>query len=297
VLSSFIRGCQCHRTALAVAVCLATSVAAAAAEKPSTGKHCLWRVTDAKAPVYLLGSVHALRASDYPLPAVIENAIQQSQQFFFECDPNQDALQARKWEAAVQYPPGVQIKGKIKPQTYKFLMKITKSGMNVWQHLKPWAIAAFILQHPGFERVRSAYGVDNYVVKKATARKCPMSGLESVDEHVNALAGMTDFESEVYLLEALVFADQGPKRYAEGVAAWKAGNTQRLLEVDLPEIEDAPGINSRLLYNRNARWIPKIEGAIKSGRPTMIVAGAMHFAGPRSVTAMLRARGYKIEQL
>jgi uncharacterized protein YbaP (TraB family) len=29
----------------------------------------------------------------------------------------------------------------------------------------------------------------------------------------------------------------------------------------------------------------------------MIVAGAMHFAGPRSVIALLRARGYKVEQL
>jgi len=29
----------------------------------------------------------------------------------------------------------------------------------------------------------------------------------------------------------------------------------------------------------------------------MVVAGAMHFCGPHSVVAMLRARGYKIEQL
>jgi uncharacterized protein YbaP (TraB family) len=191
---------------VSIFVFIATFVlnAATAAEQPSGGKHCLWRITDAKASVYLLGSCHALRASDYPLPAVIENAIQQSQQFFFECDPKEDVLQTRKWVAAAQYPSGVQIKGKIKPETYKFLMKITKSGMNVWQHLKPWAIAFFILEHPGYERVRSAYGIDNYVERKARARKCPMYGLETVDEHVNALAGMTEFESEVYLLEALV---------------------------------------------------------------------------------------------
>jgi uncharacterized protein YbaP (TraB family) len=29
----------------------------------------------------------------------------------------------------------------------------------------------------------------------------------------------------------------------------------------------------------------------------MIVAGAGHFSGPRSVIGMLRARGYQIEQL
>lgn len=42
---------------------------------------------------------------------------------------------------------------------------------------------------------------------------------------------------------------------------------------------------------------PKIEAAIRSGKPTMVVSGAMHFCGPRGVVAMLRARGYKIEQL
>ena len=40
-----------------------------------------------------------------------------------------------------------------------------------------------------------------------------------------------------------------------------------------------------------------IENAIKSGKPTMIVAGAAHFSGSQSVIAMLRARGYQIEQL
>ena len=44
----------------------------------STGsKHCLWRITNAKAPFYLLGSIHILRAQDYPLSPVIDQAIQQ----------------------------------------------------------------------------------------------------------------------------------------------------------------------------------------------------------------------------
>jgi uncharacterized protein YbaP (TraB family) len=48
---------------------------------------------------------------------------------------------------------------------------------------------------------------------------------------------------------------------------------------------------------RNAKWIPKIEGAIKSGKPTMIVAGCAHFSGPNNVLSLLKAKGYKLEQL
>jgi uncharacterized protein YbaP (TraB family) len=65
----------------------------------------------------------------------------------------------------------------------------------------------------------------------------------------------------------------------------------------MPDISDAPGLVPRFLQRRNVRWIPKIEDAIKSGKPTMIVAGAMHFAGPGNVLSLLRARGHTIEQL
>jgi len=48
---------------------------------------------------------------------------------------------------------------------------------------------------------------------------------------------------------------------------------------------------------RNLRWIPRITGMIKSGQPTMVVAGAAHFAGPPSIIKLLAAHGYNCEQL
>jgi uncharacterized protein YbaP (TraB family) len=62
-------------------------------------------------------------------------------------------------------------------------------------------------------------------------------------------------------------------------------------------MKEAPTVWWRLLDRRNARWIPRIETVIKSGRPSMIVVGAAHFPGPHGVLALLRARGYKVEQL
>jgi len=49
--------------------------------------------------------------------------------------------------------------------------------------------------------------------------------------------------------------------------------------------------------DRNVKWVPRIEAELKSGKPTAIVAGALHFSGPRSVIALLQKRGYQIEQL
>jgi len=47
----------------------------AGAELNSSGKHCLWRIINARAPFYLLGSVHSLQRLDYEKAPVIEQAI------------------------------------------------------------------------------------------------------------------------------------------------------------------------------------------------------------------------------
>jgi len=49
-------------------------------------KSCVWRVTNAKAPFYLVGSIHALSKSDYPLPVPYEIALRNSKRFVFEFD-------------------------------------------------------------------------------------------------------------------------------------------------------------------------------------------------------------------
>ena len=75
------------------------------------------------------------------------------------------------------------------------------------------------------------------------------------------------------------------------------GDTKRLYAMYAGKMKEAPTVWWRLLDRRNARWVPRIETAIKSGRPTLVVAGALRFAGPNSVIVLLQRRGYKIEQL
>src|SRR5436305_14299038 len=70
---------------------------------PIVGKHFLWRGTDAPVPFYMLGSSHALRATDYPLGHEITDAIAQSHRFLFEFDLKHDAEKfAEKLRAAAR---------------------------------------------------------------------------------------------------------------------------------------------------------------------------------------------------
>jgi uncharacterized protein YbaP (TraB family) len=85
----------------------------AAPQSKKFPKCCVWRVTNAKAPFYLVGSIHALSKKDYPLPKPYDIALKDSTRFLFEFDPTQHAEFQKKFEAAAKYPPGQDIRSKI----------------------------------------------------------------------------------------------------------------------------------------------------------------------------------------
>jgi uncharacterized protein len=120
--------------------------------------------------------------------------------------------------------------------------------------------------------------------------------LKARDEHVRVFSDMHMIEGEVYLLQALVHAPEAQKRFQLDVAAWKSGDTNRLYAIHAKEMKEAPTVWWRL-DRRNANWVPRLDSALKSGIPALVVAGALHFSGPRSVIARLQKCGYKIEQL
>ena len=268
----------------------------AAAEVAASAKHCLWRVTNARAPFYLLGSVHSLQRSDYDKALAVEEAIKQSQLILFEVDPKENQTFAKKLGEAARLPRGEQIRGKTSPKTYNYLRKITINGMAECQHLYPWAIA-MLLDYPTLRGVSTIYGVDNHVAQMARRYSKRTGGVETADEHVRVFSDMHMIEGEVYLLQALVHAAEASQQFQLDVAAWKSGDTNRLYAMHVRRMKEAPTIWWRLLDRRNTKWIPRLEAAIKSGTPTLVVAGALHFSGPRSVIALLQKRGYKIEQL
>lgn len=284
----------------------ATSVFIAAAptqppKAPSAsaaGKHFLWKVTDASAPFYILGSIHALRGSDYPIGAAIDDAIGQCKRFVFEYDFEHVDSRAfsRKLNDAGHYPSGTNLRQKVSPKTYAAVQKIAKVRASAYDDVKPWAIGFMMYGNTNMHDLYGYYGVESYVRRKSRAY-ADVGGLETAEEHIHVLSDMSDIESEVFLLQSIVYGDRHTKSFGEAVRAWKTGDTHGLARMDSQEDREAPFIVQRMVTKRNANWIPKIEGEMKTGTPTMIVVGARHLCGPYSVIDLMRAKGHRLEQL
>jgi uncharacterized protein len=274
-------------------------------------KCCVWRVTNAGAPFYLVGSIHALSKKNYPLPAPYELALKDSRRFVLEFDPNRGAEFERKFEAAAKYPPGQDIRSKIDPALLAWLRqniftvntdprpgkRAGVAGFDSELRYKPWWIAQHLAAPASYSRSSASQGLDNYFVDHAKIAGKEIAGLESVDEHVAVLGGMSDRDGEFMLRDALDQPNDGAKEFRKMYKAWRKGDTNALWAGDARLRSEAPRIAARLVDDRNVKWIPRIEAELKSGKPTAIVAGALHFSGPRSVIALLQKRGYVIEQL
>ncbi len=162
---------------------------------------------------------------------------------------------------------------------------------------KPWFIGYAIWGVRGYSDVFSELGVDNHLARKARLHGKQVKGLVPMEEHIQVLGGLSDIESEIVLLNALVRGDRRRDDYNKGRELWKKGDLQGLLAFDRATAKHTAAFNRRLLDDRNKRWIPVIEGAIKSKTPTTVVAGALHFVGPNNVLALLQQRGYRFEQM
>jgi uncharacterized protein YbaP (TraB family) len=276
-------------------------------------KCCVWRVVNANAPFYLVGSIHALSKNDYPLPAPYEVALKESKRFLFEFDPSHHAEFERKFEAAAKYPKGQDIRSKIDPALFSWLRLNVFTFNNDARHenrtraggsdgelrYKPWWIAQHLAMPASYSNSSNstAHGLDNYFLDHARMTGKEIAGLESVDEHVAVMGGLSDREGEYLLRDALAQPNDGANDMVKMQKAWRHGDTNALWAGDARLRRQAPTIAARFVTDRNVKWVPRIEAELKTGKPTAIVAGALHFSGPRSVIALLKQRGYLIEQL
>ena len=319
-----MRSLAIRRIVVPLAVAAISCLTAAAAEKPAASppnraakklpKCCVWRVTNAKAPFYLVGSIHSLSKGDYPLPSPYEIALNDSQRLVFEYDPDKDDEFQKKFAEAGRYPDGQDIRNRISPRTLSWLRENTQfiswnyseskkryhatvKGFDAALQYRAWWIAENFFDIRSFSDASDTDGVDAYVERSARKAGKELGGLETVDEHVAVLGKLSDRDGEILLLDTLVYMDTADNEFYRMRSAWRRGDVDKLWTLDSRLRREAPWIASRLIDLRNAMWIPRIEREIKSGKPTMIVVGALHFAGPNSVITLLQRQGYTIEQL
>ena len=260
---------------------------------------CVWKVTSGANVLYLGGSIHALKSSDYPLPPAYNRAFDASDRLVLEVDPKALQESSKGILKAGEYPKGDSLKNHVDPRTYDYLRRVFKL-LNIpeskFARYRPWFLS-LVLQAPVLHGMSETLGVEEFLLRRARANSKPVSGLESAREHADVFLGLTDQQSEAMLLMMFLPTQRSGSTGDEIARAWRRGDADTDTRIMLDEFRNFPSLADRFLTDRNRKWIPKIEAYLQSGKTYFVVAGAAHMGGPNGIIALLHDRGYHLEQL
>jgi len=263
----------------------------------------VWVVTSPTSTVYLAGSYHILRSSDYPLPPEFEAAYGQSTRIVFEVPPGgmeEPEVRARLARMAV-YENGTTLQQHLTARAYgKVEAFCQERGYPVTQlhSLRPWMLAMTLMilemQRLGLQPTG---GVDEFFDTKARQDGKAIEGLETVDEQIKFLTLLDRGMDDELVIQTVGELEQLNAKLAALVNAWKKGDERGLAELLLKELKEYPRLYRVLIVERNQRWLQRIEGYLTRPARVMVIIGAAHLAGPDGLLEALRQRGYTVAKV
>jgi uncharacterized protein YbaP (TraB family) len=297
---------------------LALALAASAYAAPPSGARAsappvplLWKVSDTDNTIYLLGSFHLLKPSDYPLSPDVDAAFADAESVLFEIAPEEmrsPELAMQMGQAALR-TDGSPLDSELPDSTRKKLAAWTAANANALQKsgvpaqalqlFEPWfvGLTVSIVDMTG-KGLDPKLGLDQHFASAAQQAGKPTGGLETGAEQIAFLDGMERKEQLQFLDDALVQA--GNDDISQLHAAWRDGDTRKLWNAMAAEMQDKyPQLYRHINVERNDSWLPELRARLDAPGTddTLVVVGALHLLGPDGVVEKLRKAGYRVERM
>jgi uncharacterized protein YbaP (TraB family) len=272
--------------------------AVARAEAPL---HSLWELHGKHNTVYLLGSVHVLRPTDYPLPVAVQDAYRAARTVTLEINLAEVGADVQaEMLASAMLPEGKTLSGVLGSERYARAETLARAiGLDLapFDSFAPWfaaeALAQLQLAQLGFE---PQSGIDLYFLGRARSDGKRVDGLETVHDQIAAFQSLPIEAQSNYLLSSLEEAHELPKEVDDMVHAWQRGDTEWFEHEMVTELGQDPILYQSLLVARNRNWIAHIEALLKDGEDHLVIVGTAHLVGKDSVLALLKKDGFSAVQ-
>jgi uncharacterized protein YbaP (TraB family) len=264
--------------------------------------HALWELHGKHNTVYILGSIHVLRPSDYPLAPAVLNAYGNANSILMEVNLAEIDLQRMQTEllASARLPEGKTlpaIMGDARYQRAQVLAREVGIDLGIFDAFAPWfaaeAISQLQLQQLGFQ---PQSGVEMFFLERARTDGKSVAGLETVHDQITLFNALSMDEQADYLVSSLEEAHDLPKEVGAMVHAWASGDTQWFADELKSEIGRDPVLYDSVLVARNRKWVPKIEALLNDDKNYLVIVGTAHLVGQGSVIALLKKDGIAAAQ-
>lgn len=263
----------------------------------------VWKVQKDESIIYLGGTFHLLRQSDFPLPMEFDKAYRASDILVFETDLGElhNPSTQQKLMSKAMYTDGSTIENHLSPQTYSLLNEYCASKgipLAAIKQFKPSIVVVTITVMELAKLGVTQEGVDLFFYQLAARDNKTVEGLETVEEQIHFVVGMGEGNEDAFVTHSIKDLESIKQKYESMVDAWKTGDAKKLNDLMVAELKSkTPKLYKELIADRNENWLPMIDAYQKTLQKEFILVGAGHLVGPDGIVKALRKKGYKVEKL
>jgi len=263
----------------------------------------LWHAQGASNSVYLLGSIHLLRAQDHPLPSVIDAAYEDAEVLVMELD--MDDLDAAATQQLFNEKgvlrDGTTLRDLMGEESYRraaIAAEASDIPIDLLAKSEPWLAAITVemmaLYRIGFD---PKMGVELHMTSLAIQDGKPIEGLEAIEEQLAFLDGLSLQAQRDMLLQTLEDSANIAESIDDLIHAWRHGDIEFLESQMLDSLAEHEELSEALVTNRNVRWVSQISELLDDRDDYLIIVGALHLVGEDGVPNLLAQKGVEIRQL
>ena len=272
-------------------------VVLSSAVRADGGLHALWELHGKHNTVYILGSIHVLRPTDYPLAPAVLNAYGNAKSIFMEVNLQEIDSQQMQMEllASARLPEGKTLPDIMGKQRYARAAALAREvgiDISIFDAFAPWFVAEAIsqlqLQKLGFQPTS---GVEMFFLEHARSDGKSVAGLETVHDQIALFTALSLDAQADYLISSLEEAHDLPKEVDNLVHAWQRGDTVWFADQLKSEFGRDPALYQSVLVARNRKWVPKIEALLNDDQNYLVIVGTGHLVGQGSVIELLGKDG------
>jgi uncharacterized protein YbaP (TraB family) len=262
------------------------------------GHGLLWQVEAGGTPSYLFGTVHSDDPRVLDLAPTVRQALADSERLVLEMslDPGSIASVGR----AMFFGDGDSLPAVLDPDLYQQTLEaMAERGYpeSVVAMMRPWAVVATLAMPPA----RTGEFLDRHLMQLALAEGKPIFGLESVEEQVAVLGGLSTQDQASMLAETIRQLDDYDARFERLITLYLARDLEglRRFQQELYGEGDshiAELFEERAIRVRNHRMVERMQTHLEAGG-AFVAVGALHLPGPEGLLALLRERGMSVKRM
>lgn len=264
----------------------------------------LFVARDADSTMYLFGTLHVLKPGDAWSTPAIEAALARSEEIWTEVEMSPDGMAdaQRLMRERGMAPDDEPLSGRLTPeQAQRLDATLQTYGLSrqAIERMRPWLAGLTLSLAPvmraGYD---PAAGVDRGVGALGGVQGKKMRALETAEQQVDLLAGLSEPLQMQMLLESIDDAARAATMVDALAAAWLQGDLETLAGLVNDDMRRAyPELFEVLFVRRNEAWVATLLQELEGSGADFVAVGAGHLLGAEGLVERLRAEGVRVERV